>query len=100
MLKNEELLDLYTITTHQTLDRIARNCPRALSAFIHLLTRADDEGNVTLEKKQITDELSESFACFRNDIRSLAREDLLQWHQTANSLHITLALPGAFHDGT
>lgn len=92
-------MDLYTITTHQTLDRIARNCPRALCAFIHLMTRADNEGNVSLQKQQITDDLSESFAKFRNDLRALAREELLEWHQMGNHLHVTLALPGALNDG-
>lgn len=93
------LLDLYTITTHQTLDRIARNCPRALCTFIHVLTRADQEGIAVLEKKQIVEDLSESFAKFRNDLRSLAREDLLEWRQIGSYLHITLAMPENIDDG-
>lgn len=93
-------MDIYTITTHQTLDRIARNCPRALSAFIHLLSRADNEGKITLQKQQITNDLSESFAKFRNDIRSLAREELLEWHQMGDHLHVIIALAGALNDGS
>jgi hypothetical protein len=92
-------LDLYTITTHQILDRIARNCPRALSVFLHLLNRADNEGNLVLHKKQITNDLSESFAKFRNDLKALARADLLEWHQMEDRLHITLALPTSLDDG-
>jgi hypothetical protein len=93
------ILDFYTITSHQTLDRIARNCPRALSAFIHLMSRADNEGNILLQKSQITDDLSESFVKFKNDLRALARESLLEWHQMGDHLHVTLALPGEMNEG-
>lgn len=85
-------MDLSTITTYQILDQIARNCPRALSVFIHLLSRADSKGIVRLEKRQITNDLSESFAKFRNDLRALARENLLEWHQMGDYLHITLSV--------
>lgn len=93
-------MDIYTITTHQTLDRIARNCPRALTTYIHVLARANDKGSIALEKNQITNDLSESFTKFKNDLRALARETLLEWHQMGNYLHITIALPGQFDDGT
>lgn len=92
-------MDLYTITTHENLDRIARNCPRALSAFIHLLCNAKDNGSVILQKRQISDAMSESFTKFRNDLRSLARENLLEWHQMNDTIHVTLALPESFEDG-
>lgn len=86
-------MDLYTIITHNTLDKIARNCPRALSCFVHLLTRASDEGKVIFHKQQIIDDLSESYVKFKNDLRSLAREDLLEWHERNGALHVILALP-------
>lgn len=92
-------MDLAAITTYQTLGRIARTCPRSLTTYIHLLCRADQEDKVVLEKKQITDDLSESFAKFRNDLRALAREDLLEWHQMGNFLHVVLASPGDLRDG-
>jgi hypothetical protein len=92
-------LDIQTITTLQTLDRIARSCPRALSTFVHLLCRVNNEGKVSFRKEQIINDLSESYAKFRNDIRSLARENLLEWHQKGTSLHVTLALPDVDIDG-
>ncbi len=92
-------MDISTIITHQTLDRIARNCPRALSVYIHVTTRANPEGRVSFQKQQIIDDLSESFAKFRNDLRALAREDLLEWHQMGSYLHITLALPQEMNNG-
>lgn len=77
----------------ETLDRIARHCPRALSAYLMLAIRADEDGQVSIHKDQINKDLSESYIKFRNDIRMLARENLLEWHEIDDRLHIILVLP-------
>lgn len=92
-------MDLHTITTLHTLDRIARNCPRALSTFVHLICRINNEGKAVLQKQQIVNDLSESYTKFVNDIRALARENLLEWHQMGNTISVTLALPEVDNDG-
>lgn len=99
--KQGDLLDQFdhVITTSKTLYSIAKNCPRSLSTFIHIKSRVDNRGKVTFQKKEIMNDLSESFAKFRNDIRALAREDLLEWHQMGDYLHITLAAQGPENDG-
>jgi len=86
-------LDIYTILTYEILDKIARNCPRALCSYMHIVTRANSDGNVMFSQQQITDDFSESFTKFRNDLRSLTRQNLIEWHQMKNVIRIQLALP-------
>lgn len=72
------------------LDQIGRHCPRALTTYITCMVRASESEKITLMKEEIVYDLSESFVKFRNDLKSLAREGLLEWHQMGDHIHITL----------
>ncbi len=74
----------------EILDQIGRHCPRAMSIYALCLGRMDDEYRVVLTKEEITRDLSESFCKFRNDLKALAREGLLEWHEMGERLHVII----------
>lgn len=74
----------------EILDQIGRHCPRSMSLYALCLGRMDDEGNVMFSKKEIRDDLSDSYCKFRNDLKALAREGLLEWHEMGDNLHVTI----------
>lgn len=84
-------MNIHTITTQEVLDRISRHCPEALSAYLHCINRADGQGSVFFSRNQLEIDMSESFRIFRNNIKKLARENLLEWHPLDGGLAITLA---------
>ena len=84
-------LENLKVATFQNLEKVARNCPRALTTYLQVLCRSDDEGNLLLSRKEILD-MGESFTKFRNDLRFLRLQDLLEWHQMKDQIHVTLAL--------
>lgn len=84
-------MDLYTITTQEVLDRISRHCPEALSAYLHCINRADSDGTVFFSRSIVEIDMSEGWAKFRNHIKKLAIEDLLEWHPFNNGISVTLA---------
>lgn len=86
-------MDIYTISTQQNLDLVSRHCPRALSTYTICICHADDDGRAFFSKKTITEELSESYVKFKNNIRKLALEFLLEWHENEAGISITLVLP-------
>ncbi len=83
-------MDLYTVTSQEVLDRISRHCPEALSAYLQCFNRADDQGNVVFTKQQVEVDMSEKWAKFRNNIKKLALENLLEWHPIKGGLSVTL----------
>ena len=84
-------MDLYTITTQEVLDRISRHCPEALSDYLHCINRADSDGTVFFSRSIVEIDMSEGWAKFRNHIKKLAIEDLLEWHPFNNGISVTLA---------
>lgn len=86
-------MDLYALTTQKILDQISRHCPRALSTYTVCLARADDAGTLFLSKREITNDLSESYTKFKNNLRLLALENLLGWGEIDQGISIELALP-------
>lgn len=84
-------MDLYAITSQEVLERISRHCPDSLSAYLHCINRVDQAGSVFFSKNMIEVDMSESWAKFRNQIKKLARENLLEWHPSSNGISITLA---------
>lgn len=84
-------MDLYCITTQEILERISRHCPEALLAYLHCINRADVEGKVFFTRNMIEVEMSEKWTKFRNQIKKLALENLLEWHPFNGGLAITLA---------
>lgn len=84
-------MDIHAITTQQILEQISRHCPEALSAYLQCLNRANPEGSAFFSRDLIEVEMSDSFRVFRNQIKKLARENLLEWHSFDGGIHITLA---------
>jgi hypothetical protein len=85
-------MDIYNITSQEILDRISRHCPEALSTYLHCVNRVDAEGVFHFSREMIEVDMSETFTKFRNNIKSLARENLLEWHPTNHGISITLAV--------
>lgn len=84
---------IFQILTPETIDIISRHCPRAFSTFIACLNRVDDEGRCCFSKEDITLGRSESYAIFRNNLKALAREGLLEWGELDGKIHVTIAMP-------
>ncbi len=84
-------MDLYAITSQDALDRISRHCPGALSAYIQCINRANKVGTYEFTRSMVEIDLSLGWTKFKNDIKKLAVENLLEWHLTDEGLSITLA---------
>lgn len=70
------------------LDQIGRHCPRAMGTYALCLARTQEFNKLVLSKKQIRDDLSESYTKFKNDLKALAREGLLEWHEEGDFLTV------------
>ena len=84
-------MDLYHVTSQEILDRISRHCPEALSAYLQCINRANNQGTVYFSKQTVEVDMSERWAPFRNQIKKLALENLLEWHPFNEGIAITLA---------
>ncbi len=84
-------MDLFTITSQEVLDRISRHCPEALSAYLHCINRANNDGNVYFSRNMVEVDMSERWIPFRNHIKKLALENLLQWFPFDKGISVTLA---------
>lgn len=84
-------MDLYAVASQEVLERISRHCPSALSAYLQCINRSDANGTVFFTKNQVEIDMSDDFRSFRNNIKKLARENLLEWHPLLDGLSITLA---------
>lgn len=84
-------MDIYNITSQETLERISRHCPEALSTYLQCINRANKDGSIFFSRDLIDIEMSESWCSFRNNIKKLARENLLEWHPFDGGISITLA---------
>ena len=69
---------------------IAENCPRALYAYVICHINCDENLFIHISRR-IIDEKSLSWTRFHNDIKSLARQGLLEWCYEDDGLSITLA---------
>ncbi len=81
----------FALTSQEVLERISRHCPEAMSAYLQCLNRANAEGLVFFSRTLIEIDMSEDFRAFRNNIKKLARENLLEWHPIDNGISVTLA---------
>ncbi len=84
-------MDLYAITSQEVLERISRHCPEALSAYLQCINRADKNREILFSRDLIDIDMSEDFRKFRENIKKLARENLLNWAPFNNGLSVTLA---------
>jgi len=84
-------MDLFAVTSQAILERIARHCPQAMTTYLHCFNRVDDLGQVEFSREMIETEMSESYTAFRNHLKKLAREDLLEWRPAGDGFKVTLA---------
>ena len=84
-------MDIYNITSQEILERISRHCPEALTAYLQCINRANNEGFIFFSRDAVEVDMSENFRSFRNKIKKLARENLLQWCPIDNGISVTLA---------
>lgn len=82
-------MDHYVYLSLENIERIARHCPRALSTYIICTTRAN-EGKVEFSKEEIINDLSETWCRFRNNLKSLALENILSWKIKGEDVYVTL----------
>jgi hypothetical protein len=83
-------MDIYAVTSQEILERISRHCPEALSTYLQCINRADKNGTFFFSRSMIEVDLSEDFRPFRQNIKKLARENLLEWHPFSDGISITL----------
>jgi len=85
-------MDLYAITSQEVLDRISRHCPASLSAYLQCLNRANANGTIFFSRDLVEIDMSERWSPFKNHIKKLALENLLEWHPFDNGISVTLAI--------
>lgn len=81
----------FALTSQEILERISRHCPEAMSTYLQCINRANNEGTFFFHRKFVEIDLSEDFRAFRNNVKKLARENLLEWHPIDGGISVTLA---------
>ena len=71
--------------------QIAESAPRAMPAYLLACQQIDKKGSATIARSYIEQDKSMSWIKFTNDIKSLGRIGLLEWHKAADMINITLA---------
>ncbi len=84
-------MNIHSMDTQQVLDQISRHCPDALSAYLQCVNRANTEGTVFFSQDLVNVDMSEDWHPFKNKIKKLAREGLLEWHPFDGGISVTLA---------
>lgn len=84
-------MDLYAITSQEVLERISRHCPESLYAYLQCINRANAQGSIFFSKNVVEVDMSEGWTKFRNQIKKLALENLLEWHPFNDGIAVTLA---------
>ena len=72
------------------LDQIARHCPRAMGTYALCLSQMNENNTFVLTRNQIINDLSESYTKFKNDLRSLSKEGVLEWHSNGDYLTVII----------
>lgn len=85
-------MDLYPLPSQQILEQISRHCPESLWIYLQCFNRSDNDGNVFFHKKTVEVDMSENWVKFKNGIKKLAVENLLEWHLVSDGIGVTLAL--------
>lgn len=83
--------DFYKITHQEVLERISRHCPEALWTYFQCTNRCDKEGYVFFTKTMVEIDMSSEWRPFRNNIKKLARENLLAWCPVDEGISVQLA---------
>jgi len=84
-------MDLYAITSKEVLERISRYCPESLSIYLQCVNRANTDGSIFFSKSIVEINMSEGWTKFRNQIKKLALENLLEWHPFNGGISVILA---------
>ena len=84
-------MDISSPTAQQILDQISRHCPDAMSVYLHCMNRVDDSLTAYFSRDMVEVDMSEDMRSFRNKIKKLARENLLEWHPLDGGIAVTLA---------
>lgn len=84
-------MNIFPVTTQKVLDNVSRHCPEALSTYLQCINMADNGGEIFFTKDKVEVDMSENWRSFCNNIKKLAREDLLQWHPFNNGISVMLA---------
>jgi hypothetical protein len=84
-------MNIDSLDDQYILDTISRHCPEALSVYLQCRNRADAEGHVRFSRSLIEVDMSEDWRAFRNNIKKLARENLLEWSPLDGGISIVLA---------
>jgi hypothetical protein len=72
------------------LAQIADHCPKALSTYLDLWRRKDDENKLNISKHDIRNEYLKTLTRFKNDCMLLAKECLINVDESPNFLSIEL----------
>ena len=91
-------MDFTEYDKQEILDRISRHCPEAMCVYLHCYNRMDMAGHVILTRKQIEEELCETWTCFKNNLKKLSRENLLTWATNVKKDHIKIIMASVDYD--
>lgn len=84
-------MDIYAITHQEVLERISRHCPEALWTYLQCVNRCDAHGYIFFPKKMVEVDMSADWRPFRNNIKKLARENLLEWSPLNEGISVQMA---------
>lgn len=84
-------MDLKRAPNQEILERISRHCPQALSVYLQCVNRANSDGSVYFSRAVVEINMSEGWTRFKNQIKKLALENLLEWHPFDGGISVTLA---------
>lgn len=84
-------MDIFNIDQQQVLDTISRHCPEALSTYLHCINRVTKYNTIFFSKELVEVEMSENWRPFRQNLKKLARENLLEWQPFNDGIAVTLA---------
>jgi hypothetical protein len=75
---------------HEILDRLSRHCPHAISTYVTCIAKSDKKGKCFFSRENITIDMSESWTKFKNNLKDLSRENLIEWVPIDGGLAIGL----------
>lgn len=83
-------MDIYDTHQQEVIERISRHCPEALGAYFICVNHAN-KGRAYFSKSMVSIDMSQGWTRFRNNIKKLALENVLEWHPIDGGISITLA---------
>ena len=83
-------MNIYSVGVQDVLDKISRHCPEALTVFLQCINRMDDCGTFHFTRNLVEDEIGISWTRFKNHIRKLSTENLLEWHTIDEGIAVTI----------